>query len=284
MDDYRDLKIKDFLNGNARELVKQKLIASDLNISEGEYDAFGAEFDTLIGTFTVLLFFYRFYFRVTAHGVENIPAEGPGLLVSNHAPILPLDAMMIGVAGLMEPERPRLGRCIINKYISAIPYFSTWMSRAGQVIGCDENVRRVFDENNLILVFPTGAEGDVHTIFNRYHVDEFTIGFMEYALRGRTLIIPTCVTGSEEAAMTLAKLDVNLGGFKHLPITPIFPWLGPLGLFPFPSKFDIYFGEPVDYFTEHAHEVDNPAKVRVLVDDLRQRIVTMLDDALGGKA
>lgn len=281
MDDYRDLKVKDFFNGTAREFVRNKILASDMNLKEGEFDAFGADLDVLTDTFTVLLFFYKFYFRVKVHGIENVPEEGPGLIVSNHAPILPIDAMMLGTAGVVEGEKPRIGRAIVNKHISSIPYFSTWMSRAGQVIGCDENARRIFEEGKLMLVFPTGAEGDIHSIFNKYEVAEFPIGFMEYALRYRTPIIPTCVTGSEEAAMTLGKIDLPIGGFKHMPITPIFPWLGFLGLVPFPSKINIYYGEPVDYFTEHANEVNDPAKVRILVDDLREKIVAMLDEALG---
>ncbi|MFH1539586.1 MAG: 1-acyl-sn-glycerol-3-phosphate acyltransferase [bacterium] len=281
MNDYRNLKVRNFFNGTAREFVRNKILASDMNLKEGEFDAFGADLDVLTDTFTVLLFFYKFYFRVEVHGIENVPSEGPGLIVSNHAPILPIDAMMIGVSGVVEGENPRIGRAIVNKHISSIPYFSTWMSRAGQVIGCDENARRIFQEGKIMLVFPTGAEGDIHSIFNKYEVAEFPIGFMEYALRYRTPIIPTCVTGSEEAAMTLGKLDLPVGGFKHFPITPIFPWLGILGLVPFPSKINIYYGEPVDYFTDHGGEVNDPAKVRILVDDLREKIVAMLDEALG---
>jgi len=118
---------------------------------------------------------------------------------------------MIYIAALVEPEKPRFVRTIINKGISDIPFASFAIQRCGQVIGCDENVSRLFAKNNLILIFPTGAEGDVHTIFNKYHVDEFTVGFMEYALKFKTRIIPTVVTGSEEAALTLAKIDTNSG-------------------------------------------------------------------------
>ena len=281
MSDYKDLTLKDFFNGTAREYMCDVITRSDAGIALGHYDQFGADFNVTVDTYTTFLFFYKFYFRVEAHGVENIPAEGPALVVSNHAPILPVDAMMLGTATLVEPERPRFIRTIANRALSDIPFFSTWLSRAGQVIGCDENVRRIFENRNLMLVFPTGAEGDMNTIFNKYRLHEFTIGFMEYALRYRTPIIPTCVTGSEEAALTLAKLDVNMGGFKHLPITPIFPWLGPLGVFPFPSKFNIYFDPLADYFTDHADEVDSPDKVRAHVDDLRARIQNMLDTALG---
>jgi 1-acyl-sn-glycerol-3-phosphate acyltransferase len=281
MSDYRNLTMKDFLDGTARDFMKDVIMRSDAGFQEGVYDSFGADIDITATTMTVLLFIYKNYFRATVHGIENLPAEGAGLIVSNHAPILPFDAAMIAIATLVEPERPRFARTIVNKFISDIPFFSSLMYRTGQVIGCDENVRRIFENHNLVLVFPTGAEGDMSTIFNKYRMHEFAVGFMEYALRYRTPIIPTCVTGSEEAAMTLAKMNVNLGGFKHLPITPIFPWFGALGLIPFPSKFDIYFAPPVNYSAEHITDANDPEKVRELVDDLRGRIQNMLDDAIG---
>jgi len=282
-EDYRDLTVKDFFNGNAREYMDHRFAISDTPLEDGVYDEFGADKDTVRDFITFLLFLYKFYFRVEVHGIENLPAESPGLMVSNHAPILPMDAMMIGTAALVEPERPRLPRAIINKAISAIPYFSTLMARAGQVIGCEDNVRRVFEQGKLMLVFPTGAQGRVHSIFNKYRLDKFSVGFMEYALRYHTPIIPTCVTGSEESAMALGELNLPVAGFNHLPLTPIFPWFGLLGLVPLPSKFDIYFEEPVDYSKEHADDVDDPEKVKELVEDIRGRIQDMLDDALGRK-
>lgn len=283
MSDHSDLKIKDFFNGTARDYVKDQIVRSDAGMSEGSYDIFGADLDDTATVLTTLLFLYKFYFRADVHGIENLPADGPGLMVSNHAPILPMDATTIVLAALVEPETPRFVRTIVNRGIADIPFFSTLMYRTGQIIGCDENVRRIFENNNLVLVFPTGAEGDMNTIFNKYRVHDFAVGFMEYALKYKTPIIPTCVTGSEEAALTLAKMNVNLGGFKHLPITPFFPWFGPLGALPLPSKFDIYFEEPVHYYKGHEDDINDPAKVRILVDDLRDRIQNMLDTALGRK-
>jgi 1-acyl-sn-glycerol-3-phosphate acyltransferase len=282
MDDYRDLTLKDFMGGGALEFMKNKILQSGAGIAEGRYDAFGTDFENISRISAVLLFLYKYYFRAEVHGVENLPAEGPGIIVSNHAPILPFDASAIFIAALVEPEKPRFTRTIINKAISSIPFASTAIIQGGQIVGCDDNMRRLFENQNLVVVFPTGAEGDVHTIFNKYQLDQFTVGFMEYALRYKTPIIPTCVTGSEESAMTLAKIDSKVLGFKHLPITPIFPWLGLLGLIPFPTKFDIYFEPPVNYFTDRADaDAANPAKIRELVDDLHDKIQSMLDAALG---
>lgn len=281
MDNYRDLTVKDFTNGAALEYMRSRIISSDAGIEKGKYDSFGLHLDTISVTMTVFLFMYKFYFHADVHGLENLPTDGPGVMISNHAPILPIDAAMLVTAGLVEPEQPRFIRTIVNKSISTIPYFSTLISRSGQIIGCDENVRRCFENKNLILIFPTGAEGEVHTIFDKYRIAEFPLGFMEYALSYNTLVIPTCVTGSEEAGMVLAGIDLPVGGFKHFPISPIFPWFGLLGLLPFPSKFDIYYEQPMDFYTDHSKDADNPEIVKELSENVRQKIQSMLDSALG---
>jgi hypothetical protein len=56
---------------------------------------------------TVLEFFYRYWFRCEVEGIENIPSEGGGLLVSNHSGALPPDASMIAKAIRDEHPDPR---------------------------------------------------------------------------------------------------------------------------------------------------------------------------------
>ena len=51
-----------------------------------------------------------------------------------------------------------------------------------------------------------------------------------------------------------AKLLARVLGLPYFPLTPTFPWLGPLGMVPLPSKWHIHFGEPIptDGFPEGA--------------------------------
>ena len=44
---------------------------------------------------TLVEFFYRYWFRAEVEGIENVPADGGALLVSNHSGALPPDAAMI---------------------------------------------------------------------------------------------------------------------------------------------------------------------------------------------
>ncbi len=65
-----------------------------------------------------------------------------------------------------------------------------------------------------------------------------------------------------------AKLLARLGGFPYFPITPTFPWLGPLGLIPLPSKWVVEFGEPI-----HTEEFEPDAwQDAMLVFELTDRI------------
>ena len=63
----------------------------------------------------------------------------------------------------------------------------------------------------------------------------------------------------------------RLLGLPYVPITPTFPWLGPLGLVPLPSRWIIEFGEPMG--TEDiGHDADDPMAVLELTDAVRERI------------
>ncbi len=61
-------------------------------------------------------------------------------------------------------------------------------------------------------------------------------------------------------------------GMPYVPVTPFWPWLGPLGLLPLPSKWRIEFHEPIhveEYPPEAAHDRN---LVMALADEVRETI------------
>ena len=64
----------------------------------------------------------------------------------------------------------------------------------------------------------------------------------------------------------------RLLGVPYVPVTPFFPWLGPLGLVPLPSKWLIEFGEPIDTAGLPADAADDPMLVFNLTDQVRETI------------
>ena len=64
----------------------------------------------------------------------------------------------------------------------------------------------------------------------------------------------------------------RLLGVPYLPVTPFFPWLGPLGLVPLPSKWVIEFGEPIRTDTLAEGAADDPMLVFDVTDQVRETI------------
>ena len=59
------------------------------------YDSFGAHRDWVVLGHALTARLYDYWFRVRSSGIENVPAEGPVILVANHSGGLPYDGAMI---------------------------------------------------------------------------------------------------------------------------------------------------------------------------------------------
>ncbi len=225
---------------------------------------------------TVVNFFYRYWFRAEVEGVENVPSEGGALLVSNHSGALPPDAAVIGKAIREEHPDPRPLYMTVEHFFKGYPGFSALLPKIGCVPAHPANVQRLlYDERRLVLVFPEGRKGTEKLVKDRYRVQRFGRGgFVAAALRTKTPIIPCSIVGAEEIYPIIgnAKLMARLVGAPYFPITPTFPWLGPLGMVPLPSKWIIEFGEPIrtDEFPDGA--ADDPMLVFDLTDQVRETI------------
>ena len=201
---------------------------------------------------TLVEFFYRYWFRAEVEGIENVPAEGGALLVSNHSGALPPDAAMIARAIREEHPSPRPLNITVEHFFKGYPVFSMLIPKIGCVAAHPANVHRLlYDEQQLVLVFPEGRKG-TEKVYKR--------ALPAAPLRPRRLrrprrcgreakLVPVCVVGAEEAAPIFAQVGLlqRLTGLLYFPLTPTFPWLGPLGMLGYlPAKFRIRFLEPID--------------------------------------
>jgi hypothetical protein len=59
----------------------------------------------------------------------------------------------------------------------------------------------------------------------------------------------------------------------YFPLTPTFPWLGPVGLVPLPSKWYLEFGAPI---VAQGLDPEDPVAVFELSDRVRETIQTTL--------
>ena len=221
-----------------------KRVAADLG--ELGVDPFGFDPEVVTHLTGPLVWLYRHYFRVMVDGIDKVP-DGRVLLISNHSGQLPFDGMMIGTAMVLEHEPPRVIRSMVEKWIPRLPFVSVFMARVGQIVGTPENCRRLLARDEAILVFPEGARGISKTFDKRYQLERFGTGFLRLALETRTPIVPVAVVGAEEQAPALYNLKpmARLLRMPSFPVTPTFPLLGPAGLLPLPTRYRIYFGDPL---------------------------------------
>ncbi len=231
-------------------------------------DDFGYDPDQLKLVLPVIGFFYRRYFRVETFGLRDLP-RGRVLFVANHSGQIPIDAMMLATALILDCDPPRAARSMIERWVPELPFVSTFFSRVGQVLGTPENCRCMLERGNAVMVFPEGVRGINKTYDQAYQLQAFGHGFMRLALETETPIIPVGVVGAEEQLPALwnAKPLAKLLGIPAVPVvaSPV----------PLPTKYRIYFGRPLR-FEGDPDDVDQVigakvAQVRDAVDGLLQR-------------
>jgi len=260
-----------------------KKIESLPNFAEpgSDPDEFGFGTEGLKVYASLMLFFYKNWFRVEIDGIENVPDRGPAIIVPNHSGQLPMDGGMIATACMLEKEHPRVPRAMIEKWFPTLPIVSTLMARCGQVVGVTENAERLLERGELLMIFPEGMKGSGKLWKDRYRLQKFAMGFMELSIRYNAPIIPAAVIGGEEQAPSFYNVEplAKKLGMPYFPLTPQFPWLGLLGFLPFPSKYRIYIGEPMD-FSGHKSDLDSPEAIRMHVDVVRDKVQQMVDEGL----
>ena len=218
---------------------------------------------------------YRDYWRIETTGVEHVPASGRALLVANHAGVLPWDGTMIKTAVFTEHPRPRHVRALVASQFMGMPTLSWFLRRTGQAVGHPDDTRRLLERDELVLVFPEGTRGTGKSFQDRYRLRRFGRGgFVATAIRAQAPIVPVSVVGSEEIFPMLADLRpvARLFGLPYFPVTPFWPWLGPLGMIPLPSKWRIQFHAPIEVSNLEPKDADDQHLVMALADDVRDVI------------
>jgi 1-acyl-sn-glycerol-3-phosphate acyltransferase len=228
-------------------------------------------------------FLYRRYFRIAVEGIDEIPDAGRCLLVANHSGSLPLDGLMLRACVRLDHPASRDLRWLAEDYTYHLPFVGAFMSRVGGVRACPENAERLLAKDSLVAVFPEGVKGIGKLYRDRYRLQRFGRGgFIRLCLRTGTPLVPCAVIGAEEASPMLHRDEIlsKLVGLPYLPITPTFPWLGPLGLVPAPTKWRIRFGEAIRFDGHDPDAAEDPVLVGRLADRVRASIQQMLDRSL----
>jgi 1-acyl-sn-glycerol-3-phosphate acyltransferase len=226
------------------------------------------------------------YFRLDLEGAGRVPDSGRALLVCNRSGAVPWDGLMLRTA--LRMQRPGLQplRWLSEDSVIHYPFLGTFMNRLGAVRACPENAERMLTQDRLVAVFPEGAQGSQKLFKDRYRLQRFGRGgYVKLALKLGAPILPTAIIGAEEVNPLLGRVSLfgrraqrgESGDF--LPITPTFPWLGPLGLLPAPAKWRVIIGDPVDLSAYGPEAAEDALVVHRLNEQIRSILQALIDQA-----
>jgi 1-acyl-sn-glycerol-3-phosphate acyltransferase len=226
---------------------------------------------------------YQGWFRVRTRGLEHVPAQGPALVVANHSGVLPVDALMLQVGILDEHPAHRNLRLLGADLVYTVPLLGRVARASGHVPASPAEAERLLGAGELVGVFPEGFKGIGKPFSDRYKLQRFGRGgFARLALRTGVPLIPCAIVGAEEIYPMVADWQELAATLKlpYFPVTPLFPWLGPLGAIPLPSNWMIEFCDPVrtDGFTPD--QCEDQDVIAELAGKVKDTIASKIDELL----
>ena len=229
-------------------------------------------------TAPLLEFLWTRYFRVRLLGIENVPDDGAALLVGNHSGGIPYDGAMLLHGIRRDHPRHRHVRPLIANFAFRSGWMANVVARVGCVRASMETALPMLARGDLVAVFPEGLRGVGKLYRERYRLARFGRGgFVRLAREAQVPLLPVAVVGAEEIHPVIGKITrfAEPLGIPYIPITPTFPWLGPLGLLPVPTKWTIQIGKPI----APPKPGDEEGTTRV-AEDVRGAIDGMIADLL----
>lgn len=259
--------------------LDDRIARLDIKLNSAGFDRWGLHPETLRKFAPLLYLLYKKYFRVETAGLENLPPNGRALFIGNHGGQIPLDAMMAGLALLLDGEPPRIARAMVERWVPTVPFVSSLFTRIGAMVGDPMNCREILEHDQSVLVFPEGVRGSGKLFKDRYQLQRFGTGFMRLALETKSPVIPVAVIGTEETYPSVYNFEklAKLIGAPYLPVTPFFPLFGLFGLIPLPSKVTVRFGKPI-YFEGDPNESED--EIRIKVQKVKEALQAEINEGL----
>lgn len=231
---------------------------------EERFDAFGFDSAMVDRTLDFMDYYYSFWHRVKATGLENIPSKGAAIFYGNHAGFNLLDALMLTVAVRKYSPAKRHIRSLYHIGSEKTPFFGYLLNnQLGATLGHPRNLQYLLEKGEIVLTYPEGGNSTSKPFSQKRllcPIDQFGEGFIRSAIEQGVPLIPVATIGCEEAIPTLFMSDFFGKAFKfdknQYPISPqsslttVPSWLGfPAHCFNFligfPSNIKLSVGKPI---------------------------------------
>jgi 1-acyl-sn-glycerol-3-phosphate acyltransferase len=211
-------------------------------------------------TLPALRLWSKFYFRADVRGLENIPAEGPVLLVGNHSGGLVIaDTFVFSQYFYDHFGAGRLFYQLAHDLVFKTPGLRILAERYGTVPASPENMAKALEREAALLVYPGGDHETFRPTWESGRIDfAHRTGFVKLALEHQVPIVPVVSIGGQETALFLGqgrkiasalKLD-RLARLKVFPAVVGPPFGSTIldfpGRLPLPAKIAIRVLKPID--------------------------------------
>src|SRR5689334_4270169 len=94
------------------ETIRSRIDRLELPFDSLGVDPYGVTKKDLHWFMTAAGALYRSYFRVKAHGIENVPPRGRVMLIGNHSGGVAIDGLMVVASMFLEMDPPRLAQAM----------------------------------------------------------------------------------------------------------------------------------------------------------------------------
>ncbi|CAF3382599.1 unnamed protein product [Rotaria socialis] len=194
-------------------------------------------------------------------GLENIPTEGPALIIFYHA-ALPIDFYYLFAKIWL--YRNRRIRVVADKFVFKIPGLATLLEALEIQPSTSTMCKLMLEEGHILAISPGGVREALFGDQNYQLIWKQRKGFAKVAIEAKVPIIPMFTKNCREAvrAMTLGRRFLSYIYEKtRLPLVPIY------GIFP--VKLITYLGEPIPY--------DPSVTPEALANRVKNEIETMIE-------
>jgi 1-acyl-sn-glycerol-3-phosphate acyltransferase len=149
----------------------------------------------------------KVYFRAEVRGLDNIPPEGPTLLVGNHSGGTLIADTFVFAQGFYDHFGPlRRFYQLAHDLVFKIPGARASLSRYGTVPASPENMKRALEREAALLVYPGGDHETYRPTWESGKIDfAGRTGFARLALEHGCPIVPVVAIGGQETALFLGQ-------------------------------------------------------------------------------
>jgi len=134
-------------------------------------------------------------------------------------------------------------------------------------------VRLLLERGEMLLIFPEGTVGIGKPFSERYKLQDWRVGHIEFAIRHRSPVVPVAVIGAEEQMPQIARLPIHLFGSPWLPITAT--------PFPLPTHYHIHYGQPIVFHDRFKpSDADRPDVIDAAALEVKAAVQDLIDQGL----